>query len=162
VEEITFPLATFEDGHTLPAYVYMQGGTLWVQGGHDRAEPFNIVPYRNRFMPNMHSAGYIHGGVLYFCGDAGDWVQVEKVEISYVPEPTLPTAMTDNVPLPDGAFWPCVEHIAWWMARRQGVYEGVRLDLLQFKADWKQAEREYLVEIAQHARGEANYVREEW
>ncbi len=162
VEEVTFPLTTFEDGHALPPYVYVQGGNLYTLGANDKREAFNIVPWRNRFMPNMHSAGFIHGGVLFFCGDAADWVSVEKVELHLLVEPTLPTALTDAVPLSDGAKWPCVENLAFWMARRQGHYEGVRIDVQQFKQDWKEAEREYLVEIAQHSRGEATYVREEW
>ena len=87
---------------------------------------------------------------------------VEKVDLDIMAEPVLPVALADTVPLPDGALWPCVEHLAYWMARRQGVYEGMKLDVRQFKQDWKEAEREYLVEIAQHRRGEATYVREEW
>lgn len=162
VVEISFPLVDFDAGETLDAMVYRQGGTLTMAGANDRKEPFNLVPWRNRFMPNMQSAGFIHGGVLYFCGAAADWLGVEKVELHIVPEPTLPTALTDEVPLPEAAFLPCVEHLAWYMARRQGSYEGVRLDVRQFKQDWKETEHEYLVEIAQHSRGEAVYVREEW
>jgi hypothetical protein len=48
------------------------------------------------------------------------------------------------------------------MARRQGSYEGVRIDTAEFAADWKSAEEEWLIEIAQHSRGEATYVRAEW
>jgi hypothetical protein len=48
------------------------------------------------------------------------------------------------------------------MARRQGVYEGVPVPIAEFGADWKSAEEEWLIEIAQHSRGEATYVREEW
>jgi hypothetical protein len=162
VTQVLFPLADFAAGETIPAYVYAQGGTLTMAGVNDRSEPFNLVPWRNRYMPNMQSAGFIHGGVLYFCGDAADWVGVEKVELHLVVEPTPFTALSDTVPLPDGAKWPCVEHLAYWMARRQGAYEGMKIDVRQFKQDWKESESEYLVEIAQHSRGEATYVREEW
>jgi len=162
VTVVTFPLVDFDAGQALSPYIYAQGGTLTMAGANDKTEPFNLVPWRNRYMPNMHSAGFIHGGTLYFCGGEADWVGVEKVDLHLVLEPVRLAALDDIVALPDGSMWPCVEHLAWWMARRQGAYEGVKLDVRQFKQDWKEAEREYLVEIAQHARGEATYVREEW
>jgi len=162
VEEITLPLADFDAGHALPAFVYYQGGTLNTTGTYRRPEPFNIVPWANRFMPNVHSAGYILEGTLYLCGDAEDWTGATSIDFYYAPELTLPAAMADPVPLADGAKWPCVNHLAWQMARRQGSYEGVKINTAEFAADWKSAEEEWLIEIAQHSRGEATYVRAEW
>jgi len=162
VQNIPLPLADFDAGYTLPAFAYYQGGTVHTTGSWKRDEPFNIVPWANRYAPNMHSAGYIVEGVLYLCGDAEDWTSAESIDFHYAPEPTLPTDITDDVPLPDGAKWACVSHLAWFMARRQGMYEGERIDTAEFAADWQSAQEEWLIEIAQHSRGEATYVREEW
>lgn len=161
-EAITLPLADFAAGYTLPAFRYYQGGTLTLTGSWAKKEPLAIVPWANRFAPNMHNAGYIVEGVLYLCGDAEDWTSVEQIDFQYTPEVLLPTDLGDNVPLPDGAQWACVGHLAWWMARRQGMYEGEKINTAEFAADWQSAEEEWLIEIAQHSRGEATYVREEW
>lgn len=162
VEEISLPLVDFDAGYALPAFVYYQGGTLFLAGSYERDEEFHIVPWANRFMPNVYSAGYIVEGTLYLCGDAEDWVNVDHIDFNYVPEPTLPADLPDAVPLPDGALWACTGHLAWWMARRQGFYEGQPVPTAEFAADWKSAEEEWLIEIAQHSRGEATYVREVW
>ena len=162
VETITLPLADFAAGYTLPAFRYFQGGSLTTGGSWRREEVFNVVPWANRFTPGVHSAGYIVQGVLYLCGEAEDWANSEEIRFQYTPEVVVPTALTDNVPLPDAAMWACVGHLAWFMARRQGVYEGQPVPIGEFAKDWKSAEEEWLIEIAQHSRGEATYVREEW
>ncbi len=104
-EEITLPLADFDAGYALPAFVYYQGGTLILAGGIQRDEQFNIVPWANRFSPNVYNAGYILEGVLYLLGDAKDWSNVESINFNYAPEPTLPADEAADVPLPDGAQW---------------------------------------------------------
>jgi len=159
---IPLPLTDFDVGQALPDFVYYQGGTLHTTGNYARSEPFNIVPWANRYMPNMHSAGFIVENTLYLCGDAADWTGAESIDFNYAPEPTLPAAAANDVPLPDGAEWACSCHLAWFMARRQGQYEGQPVPTQQFGEDWKSAEEEWLIEIAQHSRAEATYVRAEW
>ena len=160
--DIELPLADFDAGSVLPEMAYYQGGTVHLTGAFFRHEPFNLVPWANRFTPNMHNAGFILEGVLYLCGDAQDWTSVDKIVFQYAPEPTALADYVDEVPLSDGSKWACVTHLAWFMARRQGVYEGQPLNVRQFGEDWKSAEEEWLIEIAQHSRSEATYVRAEW
>ena len=120
-EEVTLPLVDFRAGHALPAYVYVRGGTLTALGSANRLEAFNIVPYRNRFMPNVYNAGYIHGGTLFFCGDEADWAMVEKVDIDLLVEPTLPTVTSrwrpyHSLTRPNGRAWN-TWHTGWLAGR---------------------------------------------
>lgn len=158
---IDLPLATFEDGTTLPSYVQLTGADIILDpsGAH---EPLHLVPFRNRFTPGSYSAAYLLAGKLYLCGNESDWSGVDSIQLAYVPEPTLPVLLTDPVPLPDAAKRVLVDNAAWWTARRSPTYEGAPMDVGGFYTIWKESEREFLIEIGHHSRAESVYVREEW
>lgn len=161
-EEVVLSTFDHDAGHELPAFVYVKGGTITLTGSVLPTEPFHVVPWANRYMPNMLGAGYIDGGYLFLCGVAADWTGTEKIDVNYVPEPTLPDSEDDTVPLPDGAKPVVVAHLAWFMARRQGSYEGVRINVAEFRTEWEASELAFLEELTLRSRGEDSYIREEW
>lgn len=161
VETIAWPLADFGVGHTMPAYVYIQGGIISFADSTELAE-LRIVPYRNRYTPGVPLAAYMHGGILYFCGREDDWQGTSQVAVSYAPEPTPLTARTDTVSLPESGILPCVRWLSYYMARRSASYEQAPVPMQTFLTEWREAEEEFLVEMAHHNRVESSYIREVW
>lgn len=158
--QTALPLADFEAGITLPDAVQILGGTIV----HDseETEPLNLVPWRARQTPNLYSSAYRLGGALYLCGNATAWDDVARIDLYYVAEPVLPTAFADTVPLPDAAKRACVYNLAVWTARRLTQPADTMPDIRYLEQQFREAERELLVEVAQHSRSESIYVREEW
>lgn len=159
--EETLPLADFVNGFALPA------DFMKILGGHvtDVAEYQHVlqfVSHRNRWHPGCHTPVYILNQTVYFCGYEGDWLKATKAVIHYIPEPTLPTAAADTVPLPDGSSRVVAENLAFFMARRSHAYEGEAVPAALFYQSWRESEKEFLVEIAQHSRQQFNVIREEW
>ena len=158
---VPLPLADFEDGIDLPAgYVRVIGGEIEHESG--RRADLNLVTARNRNSHNWPYPVYISGDVLYLTGASNDWNGLVNVLIDYNPAPVLPALITDAVPLPDSAERVLTDHLAFWMCRRQGSYEGMVLPTNDYHGYWKQSEKEFLVELAQHSRPQQNTVREAW
>ena len=154
------PLVDFEAGITLPDAVQILGGTLILEG--DDTEPFHIVPWRNRQMPNVYSSGFRLGGAMYLCGNADAWDTVTRLDLYYVAEPVLPAALDDEIPLPDAAKAACIYNLAAWSARRLSQPAETGPDIRGLDQTFRDRERELMVEVAQHSRSESSYVREEW
>ena len=157
---VPLPLADFEDGIDLPAHIRVLGGEAEVESG--RRSDLHLVTARSRNAPNWSYPVYMSGGVLYLTGAANDWNGIKNVLIDYNPDPVLPTATTGAVPLPDSAERVLIDHLAFWMCRRQGTYDGVVLPTRDFHGHWKLSEKEFLVELAQHSRTQMNTTREAW
>ncbi len=154
------PLADFEAGITLPDAVQILGGTIILDS--EETEPLNLVPWRARQTPNLYSSAYRLGGALYLCGNETAWDDVARIDLYYVAEPVLPADYTDDVPLPDAAKRACVYNLAVWAARRLTQPAETMPDIRYLEQQFREAERELLVEVAQHSRSESIYVREEW
>ncbi len=158
---VPLPLATFEDGITLPAYIIWQGASLNC-AALDASTELKIVPFRKRHEPGVPYCGYIHGGVLYLIGTEEDWTQFDSLDYSLVPEPTTLTALTDAIAMPEGAMEVLVAELCHFMARRTPVYENAPMPKAEFEKWWRETEEDFLVEMATHNRTEANYIREVW
>lgn len=158
---VPLPLADHDAGITLPAHVLFQGATLNCSN-LDATTELKIIPFRKRHEPGVPYPGYIHGGTLYLVGNAEDFSQFDSLDYWLVPDPTALTLLTQTIELPDDAQEALAHRLCFFMARRTPIYEQAPMPVREFQAWWKEAEDEFLVEIATHNRTEANYIREVW
>lgn len=163
--ETALPLADFAAGITLPDYSFPVGVEVQspssVQGGTN-IFAVDIISREARLRYAL--CVYIRNNVLYLSGDANDWVGFTYVRFYYVAEVdplTTYTGAGGTLVLPNAAE-PClVAYLSHFMAKRTQKAEGVEApDKRTFREGWKEAERDFLDELAMHTQAEVSVVRD--
>jgi hypothetical protein len=160
--DLTAPLvATIDAGVPLPPFKTLVGGSVRFTADSNSSEPssipFAITDYAHRYEPEGQYAGYVMAGQLFLCGTSLTWGDVASIELRYVPEPPALTARTDYFLLPDNAVPALTTYAAQFAALRS---ESV--DPAPYAAEWKDAERTYLKDVAFSQRAVSRRLRSVW
>jgi hypothetical protein len=142
----TRPLvANVETGVPLPAMLALLSGMVhYTSGDHDQ---LTITTKGRRDNPARWPAVMQMGQVLYFPGWKEDWVDVQSIELDYVPIAPPFTELTDYFLLPDHARMALVGKAAAFMAMRCSTIPDVQLDPSAHVQQGQRAEDTFLMTI---------------
>ena len=141
LETISFPLATFEDGHTIASeLLHVHGGDVWYDSDGNVKAELSIVPWEHRFGSMPWPAATWDGQVIYFLGVETDWSTVSQIVLRISTTPAAIDDPTVASSLPDYAEEVVVARLAYFMAKRTPE----KVDVSIYRVDARDAEADFL------------------
>lgn len=152
---VTLPLTDFDEGVTLPSYVYaLPGVEARYAQNTDQVEVIELVNLTNRAQQNYgHNVVYLRGNKLFLSGRADNWLQFGSLTVNLVLTPRELTGLDDVLRLPD---WGSDAYVAT-LVQKMAIREGINGPLLSAAATMEQ---EFLDSVAQQKAAQASYTRD--
>jgi hypothetical protein len=144
----------FTNGYAFPDHIYvLPDGEVSHPSDRNPSDrsKFTLIGQIVRLRSRPVLSGWFEGGQLFLQGELKDWGQAENLYISYVPQPTVLTAVTDNFdPAPD-TIAPALEtYLMHWMSKKGHNDESLPpIDRAEFREDWTTAEDRFLLELGE-------------
>ncbi len=166
---ITFPLDDFDAGYflfegesesqALRATSIYSPLDMWVRG-EEEPRRLDISPWRDRHRVEGRAC-WLTESTLHFSGVAATWNDVLRVVLTYVPTPTVLTALDDELDLPETAEDALVCSVAAFFARRMNDKELAR-PRREYIADEQDAEARWVDELRFRRGAVSSRGREVW
>ena len=160
--DYTTPLvARYDVGIPLPQMHALIGGTVRMSGNDDDVAPLTLVDYGSRLSPHAPFAVYVMGNELFLCGTEEDWVDVESLDLRYVPVPPALTALTSTLLMPDSAYTALVNGAAFHAGLRvNGLPDVPKVDVNALASQKAESEAAFLKNVGKGKRSRFSVIKE--
>lgn len=160
--DYTKPLTvSVEKGVPLPQYHSIMGGNVRFSDTLNSVTPLRLQSYTDRFNPNGWPAAYVFNQMLFLCGSAADWQDVDGIELHYVPVPPAFVARSDYFLLPDHSYSALVARGAVFSALRlASLANAPAVPMGPLNQEASEAESAFLASVGLTRRARASRMRE--
>jgi len=162
-QTITLPLSDFDAGEAAVAAHHYLSGKAFFRNTTDLWDRLEKIRWESRGR-HVHAPVYsIVNDTIRLHGVAADWTQYSSLELRYIPQTTILDDDTDPIILPDAAL-DCMTLGAAHFAMRRQPEQPFRYKtyFAELRAEWLEAERTFLGEIAAVKQTELSQVNEIW
>lgn len=160
-QNVSLPLADFDAGVAANDFHKYLSGKAFFVADNSMWDRLELIDWELRSSRVHFPAFSILNGTIRLHGVAADWTRYSSLEIRYVPMVTTLAAETSSIVLPDTAS-DCMGLYAAYARMRAQPDQPYKAFLSELRAEWQEAERIFLGEIAARKQQELSQVREVW